>query len=76
MYNCKVAMQHPRPFVLILTATKRIGEHVHSLGKVLGDRNVLYKYLNPNLIMIGTVATTSNKPTVSVYFIDAITGKF
>ena len=27
-------------------------EHVHSQGVVLGDRSVMYKYLNPNLIAI------------------------
>lgn len=27
-------------------------EHVHSQGIVLGDRSVLYKYLNPNLIVV------------------------
>lgn len=31
---------------------KRANEHVHSQGRVLGDRNVLYKYLNPNLVAI------------------------
>ena len=61
--------------MLVYVASKRIGEHVHSLGKVLGDRNVLYKYLNPNLIMVGTVAATNSKPIVAIYFIDAITGK-
>ena len=29
-------------------------EHVHSQGRVLGDRSVLYKYLNPNLVAIVT----------------------
>ena len=29
-----------------------ISEHVHSQGRVLGDRSVLYKYINPNLAVI------------------------
>ena len=29
-------------------------EHVHSQGRVLGDRSVLYKYLNPNLVAVVT----------------------
>ena len=29
-------------------------EHVHSQGRVLGDRSVLYKYLNPNLVVVTT----------------------
>lgn len=29
-------------------------EHVHSQGVVLGDRSVMYKYLNPNLFAVTT----------------------
>ena len=29
-----------------------VTEHVHSQGRVLGDRSVLYKYLNPNIILV------------------------
>lgn len=36
----------------IYSVFKRPHEHVHSQGRVLGDRNVLYKYLNPNLVAI------------------------
>lgn len=36
----------------IYTVFKRPHEHVHSQGRVLGDRNVLYKYLNPNLVAV------------------------
>ncbi|KAL9950542.1 hypothetical protein ACROYT_G043054 [Oculina patagonica] len=49
-------------------------EHVHSQGKVLGDRRVLYKYLNPNLIAVGTEVTPDSKPGISIYLIDAVTG--
>jgi hypothetical protein len=31
-----------------------ISEHVHSQGRVLGDRSVLYKYLNPNMVVVTT----------------------
>ena len=33
-------------------------EHVHAQALVLGDRSVLYKYLNPNLIAIATETAT------------------
>lgn len=36
----------------LMVIFKRANEHVHSQGRVLGDRNVLYKYLNPNLVSI------------------------
>ena len=54
--------------------TKSPLEHVHSQGKVLGDRRVLYKYLNPNLIAVGTEVTPDTKPGISIYLIDAVTG--
>lgn len=33
---------------------KNPDEKVHSPGKVMGDRSVLYKYLNPNLVLFIT----------------------
>ncbi|XP_030843106.1 ER membrane protein complex subunit 1 [Strongylocentrotus purpuratus] len=54
---------------------KRYIEHVHSQGRVLGDRSVLYKYLNPNLVAVVTEGEEiGSKPHVSVYLIDMITG--
>ncbi|KAJ8866551.1 hypothetical protein PR048_032410 [Dryococelus australis] len=32
-------------------------ERVHSQGRVLGDRSVLYKYINPNLVAVVTEST-------------------
>ena len=57
-----------------VSASKSPLEHVHSQGKVLGDRRVLYKYLNPNLIAVGTEVTPQSKPGISIYLIDAVTG--
>ena len=57
-------------------ATKNPLEHVHSQGKVLGDRRVLYKYLNPNLVAVATEVTPDTKPGISIYLIDAVTGLF
>ncbi|KAH1303388.1 hypothetical protein KXW98_004081 [Aspergillus fumigatus] len=45
---------------------------VASIGKVLGDRSVLYKYLNPNLALI-TAAGEDN--TATFYLLDAISGR-
>ncbi|XP_068727259.1 ER membrane protein complex subunit 1-like [Montipora capricornis] len=55
-------------------ATKSLLEHVHSQGKVLGDRRVLYKYMNPNLIAVGTEVAPDTKPGISIYLMDAVTG--
>lgn len=39
---------------IVNVAAKRDTERVHSQGRVLGDRSVLYKYVNPNLVAIFT----------------------
>lgn len=39
---------------IIKIASKNPVEHVHSQGRVLNDRSVLYKYVNPNLVAIVT----------------------
>ena len=58
--------------ILYSVDTRPRHDPVASIGKALGDRNVLYKYLNPNLLL---VTTTSNKTsTATFYIIDAISG--
>ena len=52
--------------------TRPSHDPVASIGKALGDRNVLYKYLSPNLILLTT--TNSVKYTLTVYLLDTITG--
>ncbi|KAH9874151.1 hypothetical protein IAQ61_004780 [Plenodomus lingam] len=44
---------------------------VASIGRVLGDRKVLYKYLNPNLVLVTAVA----KRTASIYLLDSASGQ-
>lgn len=39
---------------IVKIASKNPIEHVHSQGRVLNDRSVLYKYVNPNLVAIVT----------------------
>lgn len=46
---------------------------VASIGKVLGDRSVLYKYLNPNLALVTAVNEVDR--TASFYLIDGVSGK-
>jgi len=45
---------------------------VASIGKALGDRNVLYKYLNPNILLITAVAIEAS--TATFYLIDSASG--
>ena len=46
---------------------------VASIGKALGDRNVLYKFLNPNLLLLTTVGIEKSKATFHV--LDSISGE-
>ncbi|KAF8577387.1 DUF1620-domain-containing protein [Ramaria rubella] len=48
-------------------------EPVAAIGKVLGDRRTLYKYLNPHLVAILT-ASRATPPRCSVYLIDGAKG--
>jgi len=48
---------------------------VASLGKVLGNRNVLYKYLNPNILVVATIKPNKEyTSTLSLYFLDTVKG--
>ncbi|KAL8767789.1 MAG: hypothetical protein Q9209_005783 [Squamulea sp. 1 TL-2023] len=63
----------PRPNERIVTlATRPSNDPVASIGKALGDRNVLYKFLSPNLLVIGTV--TMDTSVASFYVLDSISG--
>ncbi|KAL5359453.1 hypothetical protein BJX96DRAFT_148478 [Aspergillus floccosus] len=62
----------PAPGQKIIHATARPShDPVASIGKVLGNRSVLYKYLNPNLALV----TAVGDKTASFYLLDAISGK-
>ena len=45
---------------------------VASIGKALGDRNVLYKYLNPNILLITTLGIQTS--TANFYIVDSTSG--
>ncbi|KAJ8672798.1 hypothetical protein QAD02_004058 [Eretmocerus hayati] len=50
-------------------------ERVHSQGRVLSDRSVLYKYINPNLVAIATQGTSgAHKNTLTLYLLDVVSG--
>ena len=53
--------------------TRPFHDPVASIGKVLGDRKVLYKYLNPNLLLVSAVNPTSF--SASVYLLDSVSGQ-
>ena len=49
-----------------------VSDPVASIGKVLGDRRVLYKYLDPNLALLVTAKDTTK--TASFYILDTTSG--
>ncbi|XP_062126343.1 ER membrane protein complex subunit 1 isoform X1 [Drosophila sulfurigaster albostrigata] len=60
---------------IIGVASKNPIEHVHSQGRVLGDRSVLYKYINPNLVAFVTQAPdATHKSVLNLYLIDVVSG--
>lgn len=46
---------------------------VASVGKVLGNRSVLYKYLNSNLVLV--TAVNAKEHTAGFYLLDGVSGK-
>lgn len=55
-----------------VTAPSLIDEPVASIGKVLGDRKVLYKYLNPNAIAV--ISVNEKRKVAAVHLVDAVSG--
>ncbi|KAM0718605.1 hypothetical protein Q7P37_005675 [Cladosporium fusiforme] len=63
----------PQPGEKIVSLVSRpTNDPVASIGKVLGDRNVLYKYLNPNLALLVTAHEAAK--SASVYVLDTVSG--
>ena len=51
-------------------------EKVHSQGRVMADRSVLFKYVNPNLALALAEGTDSlGKTFINVYLVDLVTGR-
>ena len=57
---------------VLKTISQPAGEKVASIGKVLGDRTVLYKYLNPNAFLV--LIKDEAEQQLSVSLLDAISG--
>lgn len=57
---------------IVDVAARSSNDPVASIGKALGDRNVLYKFLDPNLLVISSVNVETQ--TASFYVLDTISG--
>lgn len=53
-------------------STRPAHDPIASIGKVLGDRSVMYKYINPHLISI--VTADPNGSTASIHLLDSVSG--
>ncbi|XP_052901465.1 ER membrane protein complex subunit 1 [Anopheles moucheti] len=50
-------------------------EHVHSQGRVMADRSVLYKYINPNLVAVATNGPDNiHKYILNIHLVDVVSG--
>lgn len=58
---------------IVSYVARPLKDPVASIGKVLGDRRVLYKYLNPNLVLVTTVVDSTR--SASVYLLDSASGQ-
>lgn len=63
----------PAPGEVIAKVVIRPGhDPVASIGKALGDRNVLYKFINPNIVLI--ITANPEASTVTVSLLDSASG--
>lgn len=86
-YNEKTAVLNPQAIwninlaghgsnqEIVSIAGKNPLEHVHSQGRVLNDRSVLYKYINPNLVAVVTQGLDNiHKFVMNVHLVDVVSG--
>ncbi|KAK9450095.1 uncharacterized protein V1518DRAFT_412976 [Limtongia smithiae] len=63
----------PEEYTISATATRHPEDQTVSIGLVLGDRSVLYKYLNPNVMAIAAI--DSKASSAAVFLIDSVSGR-
>jgi len=61
---------------IISVHSRNTVERVHSAGRVLADRSVLFKYMNPNIAIVAAQGLDSSaKLFLNIYLLDIVTGK-
>jgi hypothetical protein len=63
----------PKGQRVVDVATLPLHNAVASIGRVLGDRRVKYKYINPNTAVVATADDTASQLTV--YLLDTVSGE-
>ncbi|CAG9539340.1 unnamed protein product [Cercopithifilaria johnstoni] len=69
-WKVKIPLRNEQKIVAVVP--KPSYQKVHSAGRVLGNRSVLYKYANPNLVAIAVLDSVHS--TLQIYLIDAVSG--
>ncbi|ORX89945.1 DUF1620-domain-containing protein [Basidiobolus meristosporus CBS 931.73] len=68
------ALNLPQDETIVAVGEKPSYEKIASLGRVLGNRAVLYKYLNPHVVPVVTYSVKEQMPVISMYLIDRVKG--
>lgn len=63
----------PTPQRIVETAYRLPHDPVASIGRVMGDRSVKYKYLNPNTMVVAAVDDAAS--TLTTYLLDTVSGQ-
>lgn len=63
----------PSAETVVAMVARPVDDPVASIGRVLGDRRVLYKYLNPNLLLVATAPPDRN--SLTVHLVDSLSGE-
>lgn len=63
----------PDSQAIVAVATRQSHDPVASIGRVLGDRKVKYKYLNPNTVLIASFE--EKEATLTTYLLDSVSGQ-
>ncbi|KAK1750212.1 hypothetical protein QBC47DRAFT_394187 [Echria macrotheca] len=63
----------PKGQRIVNIGTRPSHDPIASIGRVLGDRTVKYKYLNPNTIVVAAVDDKAS--TLTVYLVDTVSGQ-
>ncbi|XXH03130.1 hypothetical protein Hte_009523 [Hypoxylon texense] len=58
---------------IVEVASRPKHDPIASIGRVLGDRTVKYKYLNPNTLVVAAIDDQAN--ALSVYLLDTVSGQ-
>lgn len=66
---------NPEVESIAAVASKHAKAKVNSVGETLGDRSVIYKYLNPNMLALATMSPYARgSANLTIYLIDTIKG--